>query len=170
MASPPAITLTGIFDNFDAFIAALEAAHKRGAAPSAVYSPMPLEGYDELLPRRSIIATFVAVGALLSGCALAFWLCVDAGRILAMAHNSQALQPHLAGSIVNFEFLILTAALLAIAAVVWVISTPPRVLPTDKCPGLTEDQYAFSVACAEGQREAWAEAFRAAGAAEIRDE
>ena len=161
------VQLTAIFDDFDAFIRGLEVVRSRRLSPCAVYSPMPLEGYDELLPRRSIIATCLALGALMSGCALAFWLCVDAGRMLVMARSPRVVEPHVPGSIVSFEYFALVAALLAIAVVVWVISTPPRVLPTERYPGLTQDEYAFSVACAEEQEGPLREALTAAGAAAI---
>ena len=163
------VRVTASFTDLPPFLEALRRLRSAGVERFAVYSPVPLDEYEHLMPRQGSPIRWYALVAGVLGCVSGFALCLGASRFFSLIVGGKPVASWVPFCVIAFELTILTAALVTMGAALGF----PRLFPRSPGPGydpsFSVDAFGLSVLCAEDRREAVAELLREAGAHEVRE-
>jgi molybdopterin-containing oxidoreductase family membrane subunit len=162
-------TITAVFTDFGAFLAALRSLKAEGVKHFRVYSPVELTEYEDLMPRRGSPIRVVSLLAGFTGCALGFWLCIGSAKLYNLIVGGKPVVAWVPYCVIGFELTILTAALCTVASVFVLSRLRPRALSPEYDGSFSADQFGICVPCNNEQAGGIAETFRSSGAVEIRE-
>jgi molybdopterin-containing oxidoreductase family membrane subunit len=163
------VRVTASFPAFEPFLAALHSLRKAGVERFAVYSPVPLHEYEDLLPRRGSPLRWYALAAGVLGCVGGFALCLIASRFYGVVVGGKPLDSWIPYCVVAFELTVLIAGVVTMATVFLHSRLYPRPLSSAYDPGFSVDQFGISVPCEGEQRQTVAGLLREAGAETVKE-
>jgi hypothetical protein len=166
-----AATILGIFAHVDTATRAIRELRDRGFHGVSVYSPVPLEEFEEALTGdglpRSPVRLFTLVGALTgtaSGFALTIWSSLK-WNLITGGKPVVSIPPFV---VIAFELTILLGGLCTLLGLVVTARLPKLRGSPGYDPRFTVDRFGVEVRCEPSARPAAEEILRRAGAEEVR--
>jgi Protein of unknown function (DUF3341) len=166
-----AATVLGVFAHVDTASRAISDLRARGLGRVAVYSPVPLDEFEEALTGhalpRSPVRLFTLVGGLTgtaAGFALTIWTSLKWGLVVG-GKPIVSIPPYV---VIAFELTILLGGLCTLLGLLVTARLPAFRTPPRYDPRFTVDRFGVEVTCEAGERPAVEDVLRRAGAEEVR--
>jgi hypothetical protein len=159
--------LTSSFVEAPALLAALKRLREAGQRELQLYTPVGIPEAEQYLPRRGSPIRFLVLVAGITGCALAFWMCIGSAELYGLFVGAKPPASVLPYCVIGFELTVLLGGLTAFFGVVALARLRPRALPAGYLPEFSEDRFGLVVSCAPGEAAAVARLLREAGAEEV---
>lgn len=162
--------LTGVFDDFQAFVLALNELKDSRFSQYEAYGPTSLADIEDLMPRKgSQVRMWTTAGAII-GLVAFFLLCVMSSLIYALIVGGKLPLANVPFVVVTYEGTILLGGITAMAAGLAYAALRPKELPKDYNPSFSSDSYGISVEHHPRDRQRLRELLTNAGAVDVYEE
>ena len=158
-----------VFREASGLAAALREAKARDLGGLAVFSPVGLPAFEHLLPRRGSPIRFFVLAAGITGCILAFWMCIGSALLYGLIVGGKWPASWLPYCVIGFELTILLGGLATVAAILALGRLSPRSPRESYDPRVQVDKFAIAVCCDTEQLAAVDRLLRDAGAEEVHE-
>jgi len=157
------------FADFGAFIGALKSLRELEFRDFSVFSPVELDDYEELMPRRGSPIPWIALGTGFVGAFLGFLLAAGSASLYKLMVGGKPWENWVVYCVVGFEAIILTTALVTVNAIFGFSRLWPRRVRDDYSEHFSADSFGITAQCGSGDCDDIIELLQTAGASEIRE-
>jgi molybdopterin-containing oxidoreductase family membrane subunit len=141
------ITVTGVYEHLDSFLAALKELQGSGYADFTVYSPLPHHEIEEALDEPESKVGFFALGGGILGWLAGLALTVGTALYLPLIVGGKPIVSFVPFYVIGFELTILLGGLFTLLSFLLLAKLPRTLRKESFNPRFTEDRFGVTVRC-----------------------